>query len=102
MALLAIEATIKLHRMVLANFNLPSVKANPNKIKETNTTSFELQKKLQEMMKKVNDEQLIIIEQIMNTIKQNDNQICNAHFIDGPGGSGKTFLYHCLIHCALF
>jgi len=24
--------------------------------------------------------------------------VCNAYFLDGPGGTGKTFVYQCLIH----
>ena len=49
------------------------------------------------MIQQANNEQLLIINEINNGIKQNNLMKRNAYFIDGPGGNGKTFVYQCSI-----
>lgn len=44
-----------------------------------------------------NQEQCLIINEISKVIQENNINRSNAYFIDGPGGTGKTFLYQCLI-----
>lgn len=47
---------------------------------------------------KLNQTQLNIGETIINTINNNfSSQFSKCFYIDGPGGSGKTFLYNALI-----
>ena len=45
---------------------------------------------------RANPEQKMILDRIMNAV--NEPFTCdNLFFIDGPGGTGKTFIYNCLI-----
>ena len=43
----------------------------------------------------------MIIDEILQVACKNDNSVCNAYFIEGPSGIGKTFVYQCLIYCCL-
>jgi len=46
---------------------------------------------------KLNDEQRAAFELVMKSaLNENENQTC--FFLDGPGGTGKTFLYSTLMH----
>lgn len=55
--------------------------------------------KLPQMMKSANTEQRAIIDEVMNLVQKSDESTndCNAYFLDGPGGTGKTIVYQCLI-----
>ena len=46
----------------------------------------------------LNAEQREALNAILNTIENHDPSIPNMFFIDGPGGSGKTYAYNFLIH----
>ena len=55
-----------------------------------------------EMVARANEDQRAIIDNIMELVLQNDTSRPNAYFIDGPEGTGKTFVYRCLTSlCAL-
>jgi len=57
---------------------------------------------LMNMVDEANEDQRSIINIIMNVVQKNDTSVTNALFIDGPGGTGKIFLYQCLLNsCAL-
>ncbi|XP_073120339.1 uncharacterized protein [Henckelia pumila] len=45
-------------------------------------------------IKQLNEEQKVAYDQILHHV---NNNIPNAFFIDGPGGTGKTFLYRALL-----
>lgn len=45
-----------------------------------------------------NPQQLQIINEVLDAIKNPSGSRPPAYFNDGPGGSGKTFIYQCLIN----
>uniref|UniRef100_A0AAF5DM37 ATP-dependent DNA helicase n=1 Tax=Strongyloides stercoralis TaxID=6248 RepID=A0AAF5DM37_STRER len=57
--------------------------------------AYELEKG-SETKKLCNIDQLNILDKLLNSILKNNEE--KIFFIDGPGGTGKTFLYNCLIH----
>ena len=91
-----INDTLKLHGFSLSTFNLPVIKdfleTDHNNISSKNPNlDYNL------MIQLANNEQLLIINEINKVIKQNDLTKVNAYFIDGPGGTGKTFVCQGLI-----
>lgn len=53
------------------------------------------------MVDKANADQRAIIYEIMNLVLQNDTSKADAYFIDGPGGTGRTYVYKCLIYLCM-
>lgn len=51
-----------------------------------------------DLMSVATPQQLNVINEIMTAVRNEDISICNAYFIDGPGGTGKTYVYWCLIN----
>jgi hypothetical protein len=49
------------------------------------------------MVAQLNDGQRAAFEQIMASINDVDNILPRQYFLDGPGGTGKTFLYNTII-----
>ena len=47
---------------------------------------------------KLNEEQKIIIDTVLNSLDCVDNFKTTCFYIDGPGGSGKTFVYTTLCY----
>lgn len=91
-----INETLKLHGFSLSTFNLPVINDflttnhNPNFSKNPNL-DYNM------MIQQANYDQLLIINEINKVIQHNSVDKSNAYFIDGPGGTGKTFVYQCLI-----
>ncbi|XP_011859152.1 PREDICTED: uncharacterized protein LOC105556668 [Vollenhovia emeryi] len=48
----------------------------------------------------LNDKQKEIVDLILNRIDDDNNHNSNCFYIDGPGGSGKTFIYTTIYHLA--
>ena len=46
----------------------------------------------------LNVEQKIIVERALKAVKDYIKEHCNCIYVDGPGGSGKTFIYNTLGH----
>jgi hypothetical protein len=44
----------------------------------------------------LNNDQIIVYKDVLLQINNND-KINKVFFVDGPGGTGKTFLYNALI-----
>jgi hypothetical protein len=62
-----------------------------------------LQKKVEDMIESLNENQYDAFNAILNAIENEfDDDISTCFFIDGPGGSGKTYLYECLNNYFLF
>ena len=51
-----------------------------------------------ESLPPLNDDQKLIFNIIMSAVNNSMENECNAHFVHGPGGTGKTTLYKHLIH----
>ncbi|TKR59316.1 hypothetical protein L596_029006 [Steinernema carpocapsae] len=52
----------------------------------------------EEMSALLNSEQKSVVDEILEQLESGDASQARCHFIDGPGGSGKTFIYRTLIH----
>ena len=98
-----ILATLRLHGHTLSSFGLPEIDYDllPQS-GETSANDPIDESQVLEMVAQANEDQRAIIDNIMELVRENDISKPNAYFIDGPGGTGKTFVYRCLISlCAL-
>ena len=50
----------------------------------------------EQMLQQLNNDQRQIHDTIVNAITTNSDQ--NCYFVDGPAGTGKTFLYNTIVH----
>jgi len=50
--------------------------------------------------KQLNDKQKEIVDLLLNRLDNNNNNHNNCFYVDGPGGSGKTFIYTTIYHLA--
>lgn len=89
-----INETFKLHGFSLSTFNLPVIK---DFLATMPIVSFNPNLNYDLMIQQANNEQLLIINEIIQVIQQNNINKSNAYFLDGSGGTGKTFVYQCLI-----
>jgi DNA replication protein DnaC len=48
------------------------------------------------MYEKMNSDQKLACNEVIKSVANNSKQ--KLFFIDGPGGTGKTFLHKCLLH----
>ena len=93
-ALAHINQILSTEEMSCTNFGLPE--PNENNVEKVDEYDFKFitscKQEYESMYMKLNNDQKIIFNKIIY-----DNNI-KIHFIDGPGGSGKTFLYKTLIY----
>ncbi|XP_025407162.1 uncharacterized protein LOC112681109, partial [Sipha flava] len=54
-----------------------------------------------DLIDSANQEQRDIISTIMKCVSLENTNVPNAYFIDGPGGTEKTFVYKCLINSCI-
>ena len=94
-ALHDIECVLKNHSMSLANFQLPDpgpLNINVNSDFDINTESVQAAT----LIPTLNVRQRAAFDAIMNAI-DNPDEISRCFYLDGPGGSGKTYLYNTLM-----
>ena len=98
LALQDISATLRLHGHNLSSFGLPEIDLNslPQPMETSVNESID-EAQVLEMVGRANEGQRVIIDHILELMLKNDTTTVNAYFIDGPGGTGKTFVYQCLI-----
>lgn len=99
-----IAATLKLHRHNLSTFELPDIDLNslPQTIENTRTEGLD-ESEVMAMVNKANVDQKVIIDDIMNLVRENDTSKANAYFIDGPGGMAKLLflsMHNFFVHIA--
>ena len=100
LALQDILATLRLHGHNLSSFGLPEIDFNslPQPVAvEASVNDSINEAQVLEMVGQANGDQRVIIDNILELMMENDTSKANAYFIDGPGGTGKTFVYRCLI-----
>jgi len=97
LALQNISETLKLHGCSLSSFDLPPVQNLLVNMESNNVQKLAKPQQLTNMMSKANEEQHVFIDEIRGLIETYDVNVSNAYFLDGPGGTGKTFVYQCLI-----
>lgn len=93
-ALLHLNKIFKTENMSCANYGLPEPKKSSINNNMDNTEINFCKDKFDTMFVLLNSDQKFIFNKIINSSKK-------IFFIDGPGGSGKTFLYKTLIYYLL-
>ena len=96
LALLDIEGILKTQRLSCALVGLPTPQIEQNDFKDINVK--EEYQRYTELEETLNQEQRYIFNEIIGAVN-NDmlSEDSKCFFIDGPGGSGKTYLYNALI-----
>lgn len=92
-----ISATLKLHGQSLTSIGIPEYNAVIIK-RESNqqdTLPLSIQR---DLIDSANQERRDIMNTIMKYVSLENTRVPNAYFIDGPGGTGKTFVNKCLIN----
>ncbi|GBL74353.1 hypothetical protein AVEN_235329-1 [Araneus ventricosus] len=97
-ALAEIEEFLKHYNLNLKKLKLPTVHL-PDTL--SNSPSFDIlveQQKGQINAQKLNEEQKLVFDIILKAIYDNKEDTSRLFFLDGPAGTGKTFLYNTLLH----
>ncbi|CAJ2644762.1 unnamed protein product [Trifolium pratense] len=94
-----LKEQLLLHGKFIENYDLPAVTFGTTKNDGLPTTILEellvqIPNEDIQSVEKLNNDQMIAFNTIMNVINQKQTQI---FFIDGPGGTGKTFLYRAIM-----
>ncbi|GBN28218.1 hypothetical protein AVEN_191803-1 [Araneus ventricosus] len=96
-ALAEIEEFLKHYNLNLKKLKLPTVHL-PDAL--SNVPSFDIlveQQKGQINAQKLNEEQKLVFDIILKAIYDNKEDTSRLFFLDGPAGTGKTFLYNTLL-----
>jgi len=88
---------LTLNNMLLEQFNLPIPCNNTHLLETSNHISYECKKKAQNMLNSLNTEQQDSYKLIMKEIFQT-TQNSKFFILDGPGGSGKTYLWETIYY----
>lgn len=95
LALHDINATLNQHGLTCESFGLPVPAGNPIPLQLYNPLQQEQMAELQ--IASLNAQQLEAFRKII-TATEDANEMDRYFFIDGPGGSGKTYLYSTLLY----
>ena len=91
-ALLEIKTILQQHSYNLHTFSLPEISISPELLLDDNSIRIEEYRLEAELLcQKLNAAQRAAFDEIMNPTGS------KCFFLDGPGGSGKTFLYNAII-----
>ncbi|GBM64684.1 hypothetical protein AVEN_175186-2 [Araneus ventricosus] len=97
-ALAEIEEFLKYYNLNIKKLKLPTVHL-PDAL--SNLPSFDIleeQQKGQINARKLNEGQKLVFDIILEAIYDNNEDTSRLFFLDGPAGTGKTFLYDTLLH----
>ena len=95
---------LRTHGLSLKDAGLPEVSAGllfRTHLEGLEINIDESRQSAEAMYWKANQEQKLIINKIKNAIFSENTNRPNAFFIDGPGGTGMTFIYKYLIYFIL-
>ena len=96
-ALQHISSILEAENFTCTDFNLPEPDVDLQFVETMDQCKRRLDNKLKqgvEMKANCNTDQLLILDQLLSSVvTYSDDKI---FFIDGPGGTGKTYLYICL------
>jgi len=104
LALKWIQDKLRLNNQTMEDLSLPVPDFQlinqiiQEQMNETDENTRQEKRLMGEMMvAQLNDRQRAAFEQIMASINDVDNILPRQYFLDGPGGTGKTFLYNTII-----
>jgi len=96
-ALLEIQRVLTVHGKEASDFKLPT----PTEAEGNFQEEVDMQEELRlfhEMENTLNQEQSEAFQSILTSLNDRRRMKSKCFFLDGPGGTGKTYLYKCLIH----
>lgn len=94
LALSEVNNILKSHGLNCSKLNLPEPLLNSRCSSFEFNTEDEIQKG-KTLYASLNHEQKCIVDEVLGCIKYGHSK---CWFIDGPGGTGKTFIYKCILH----
>ena len=96
MALTSINKYLEQHGKTLTDYHLPNVAIT---LRMDDTYSKYEAERAMELRSMLNDEQLLVSDTVLSKVLSSDGYCTdNIFYLDGPGGSGKTFTYNYLVH----
>ena len=93
-ALGKIQGVLRQFSKYLTDFDLPALEEAPAE-ELPNAEEFRLDAAI--IRPRLNPEQLAVADAVLHALTNNNNEESKIFFIDGPGGTGKTFVYNYLI-----
>ncbi|KAK0417479.1 hypothetical protein QR680_013034 [Steinernema hermaphroditum] len=95
-----LERRLNLLGKSLAQFGMSAPEQTFEQLTDTNDVidRAEEERKGEEMYGMLNADQKAIVDLILRQVRDENLSEKRCHFVDGPGGSGKTFVYKTLIH----
>ena len=93
-----IQETVVLHGKKLSDYGLPDPPSDVRRISVQDEIDYEAEQRMaSERNHMLNPAQRSAFDQIMSAV-EDDNFPDRLFYLDGPGGSGKTFTYETLYH----
>ena len=99
MALCEINSYLEQNGKALVDYQFPNFASSFTTISDTFDCVNEAQKAI-ELRSLLNSEQLAVADTVLARVLKPIDSHCEANvfYLDGPGGSGKTFTYNYLVH----
>ncbi|GBN68024.1 hypothetical protein AVEN_217850-1 [Araneus ventricosus] len=97
-ALADIEELLTSYNLSLQKLHLPTVDLPASVLERANFDVVEEQAKANSYAMQLNSEQRNVVEILLSAVYNNAADTPKCYFLDGPAGTGKTFVYSTLLH----
>ncbi|GBN39606.1 hypothetical protein AVEN_138029-1 [Araneus ventricosus] len=97
-ALADIEELLTSYNLSLQKLHLPTVDLPASVLERANFDVVEEQAKANSYTMQLNSEQWNVVEILLSAVYNNAADTPKCYFLDGPAGTGKTFVYSTLLH----
>ncbi|GBN27243.1 hypothetical protein AVEN_234875-1 [Araneus ventricosus] len=97
-ALADIEELLTSYNLSLQKLHLPTVDLPASVLERVNFDVVEEQAKANSYTMQSNSEQRNVVEILLSAVYNNAADTPKCYFLDGPAGTGKTFVYSTLLH----
>ncbi|GBM72301.1 ATP-dependent DNA helicase pif1 [Araneus ventricosus] len=97
-ALADIEELLTSYNLSLQKLHLPTVDLPASVLERANFDVVEEQAKANSYTMQLNSEQRNVVEILLSAVYNNAADTPKCYFLDGPAGTGKTFVYSTLLH----
>ncbi|GBM84750.1 hypothetical protein AVEN_64890-1 [Araneus ventricosus] len=97
-ALADIEELLTSYNLSLQKLHLPTVDLPASVLERVNFDVVEEQAKANSYTMQLNSEQRNVVEILLSAVYNNAADTPKCYFLDGPVGTGKTFVYSTLLH----
>ncbi|GBO04485.1 hypothetical protein AVEN_45612-1 [Araneus ventricosus] len=97
-ALADIEKLLTSYNLSLQKLHLPTIDLPASVLERANFDVVEEQAKANSYTMQLNSEQRNVVEILLSAVYNNAADIPKCYFLNGPAGTGKTFVYSTLLH----